>query len=215
MYALKHPEHPFPFMENIYVENVSSLEGMEGILFNRLPLRIEEDAVRVVVIDSIASVVRHEFVEPQSYRERAERLVAIAQHLKRLVDRHDLIVVVMNQISDIISASDDSIGMKKSHGSAELDFRSHPSLSMPMEGNFPISWIRSDGKRTTASLGYVWAHCVTTRIALERTDLMEMEGSSVRRYARILLSPHLPMIATTEFEIYEGGLRGKDRRCIG
>eukprot|EP01028_Stygiella_incarcerata_P000255 TRINITY_DN10327_c0_g1_i1.p1 TRINITY_DN10327_c0_g1~~TRINITY_DN10327_c0_g1_i1.p1 ORF type:complete len:406 (-),score=106.53 TRINITY_DN10327_c0_g1_i1:54-1223(-) len=214
MYSLKHPDHRLPFMENIYVENVSSLEEMEGVLFNRLPLRVEKDAVRVVVIDSIASVVRHEFVELQSYRERAERLVAIAQHLKRLVDRHDLIVVVMNQVSDIISASDDSFGMKRSNGLVESDFRTHPSLSVPMEGNFPISWVRSDGKRSTASLGYVWAHCVTTRIALERVDLIELEGSSVRRFARVLLSPHLPLNEMAEFEIYEGGIRGKDRRRI-
>jgi RecA/RadA recombinase len=83
-------------MAKIFVENVSNLEILWDILEKRLPVYIHEQNVKLVIIDSIAALCRHEFSNKDSI-ERSQVLWRHANQLKLLADSFQMVVITINQ----------------------------------------------------------------------------------------------------------------------
>ena len=59
----------------------------------------------LVVIDSITALFRGESEPSYDATQRSSDLFCISAHLKRLADEHDLVILCVNQVSDIVSST--------------------------------------------------------------------------------------------------------------
>ena len=80
----KYPEIKDP-CDNIFVEKASTIEELWAILEQKLPQFIEEKNVKIVIIDSIAALVRFEYSGEEAL-ERSKHLWKQAKQLKALSD---------------------------------------------------------------------------------------------------------------------------------
>lgn len=112
----------------------------------RLPLLLSRQNVKLVVIDSIAALLRVEFSADQSI-ERAEHMFSLAAQLKFISHTFNCIVFVTNQVTDLFTDN--------SPPSHYLLSQSVPSQA---------------GRRVVPALGLAWANCVDTRLAMSRTE---------------------------------------------
>uniref|UniRef100_A0A0D9VH67 RecA family profile 1 domain-containing protein n=1 Tax=Leersia perrieri TaxID=77586 RepID=A0A0D9VH67_9ORYZ len=95
--------------------------------------------VRLIVVDSIASLFRADFdASPADLRRRSALFFRISAKLKELAHRHQCVVVVTNQVVDVVEGE---------------------------QGN-TVAW--SSGRRVSPALGLAWANCVNTRLFLTR-----------------------------------------------
>lgn len=115
--------------------------------------------VKLVIVDSVASVVRREYDNKQ-IKDRQALLIEQAQTLKQAAERFDIPVLVTNQVTGRVGANDGLNG----------------------QGN---SGAGSGGgsSNVTAALGAVWAHAVNTRLVLEN------RGASGGRHLFVAKSP--------------------------
>ncbi len=158
------------FLDRIYIENVKSLDSLIRLLFDRLPSLLQRSQAKLVVLDSIAAIFRGEDstatgsdpsssstasrVHQLSYR--SEEFFSISAHLKKLVAQHQIIVLILNQVTDVIEKSDYS-GAPALYCDAFSD-RSGLGIA-----------VKSSGRRVAPALGLAWANCIETRIFLTRT----------------------------------------------
>eukprot|EP00742_Colponemidia_sp_Colp-10_P013713 GILJ01015512.1.p1 GENE.GILJ01015512.1~~GILJ01015512.1.p1 ORF type:complete len:315 (-),score=25.80 GILJ01015512.1:77-1021(-) len=157
------------FLENIFIENVHSLEHQWDILSNRIPLLMESMQIKLVVIDSIASLFRVEFDHSRrDMRSRSDCMTRHASLLKRLSSEYRIPIVVTNQVADIFHNEDAS----RSHN--------HHTASV------------------APALGLAWSNCIDHRLFLSRKDMGEQQhinpggGASVQRRLDVTLSPSIP-----------------------
>jgi RecA/RadA recombinase len=88
--------------DRVFVRHVRSLDEL-WLSLQQLPLLMRERAVRLVVIDSIASLFRCESFTREQLFERTNFLFSFARHLRALSEDFHAAVVVTNQVSDVVN----------------------------------------------------------------------------------------------------------------
>ncbi|XP_027274185.1 DNA repair protein RAD51 homolog 2 isoform X12 [Cricetulus griseus] len=160
--------------------------------------------VKLVIVDSIASVVRKEF-DPQlqgNIKERNKFLAKQASLLKYLAEEFSLPVILTNQITthlsgalpsqaDLVSPADD-LSLSEGKGSVLERLKLDTDIQPPAESW--ETWLLDAGQCSllepgtsgsscvVAALGNSWSHCVNTRLILQYLD-------SERRQILIAKSP--------------------------
>jgi len=110
--------------------------------------------------------------------QRQELLAKQASILKYLSETFTIPIVVTNQVTTQFGQS-----------VASFDFQSD----------------KSQGSRTTAALGTLWAHCVNTRLVLDFSHQHRRDNTSELRKITIAKSPTAP-VASFYYHIRAGGL---------
>ncbi|XP_050014403.1 DNA repair protein RAD51 homolog 2 isoform X7 [Alexandromys fortis] len=141
----------------------------EGVLqrLESLEEEIISKGVKLVIVDSVASVVRKEF-DPQlqgNIKERNKFLAKEASLLKYLAETFSLPVILTNQITTHLSGA----------------LPSQADLVSPAD-DLSLSEGTSGSGCVVAALGNTWSHCVNTRLILQYLD-------SERRQILIAKSP--------------------------
>nr|XP_005988404.1 PREDICTED: DNA repair protein RAD51 homolog 2 [Latimeria chalumnae] len=162
--------------------------------------RLEEDiiskGVKLVIVDSVASVVRKEFDTrlQGNLMERSNLLAKEASTLKYLAKEFSIPVILTNQITTHLSkkcaAQADPVSLADDLGLSQAE-----ALSTEGESGY-----------VTAALGNTWSHSVNTRLIVQYLD-------SHRRQIIVAKSPLAPFSAFT-YTIQSSGLvlqDGQDR----
>lgn len=194
----------------------NDLEAQEHILRYQLPVAVARHDVGLVVVDSIAANFRAELDRPDVRKRvktaataaataaetsgpallarRGAELVAVAQDLRELARRHNLVVVVANQVSDRFAhALPDDV--------YSLDYQSRWFTGWPDAAD-------ALGAKVPA-LGLVWANRLAARFVLRRTD----DGSGrIRRRIGVVFAGWAKAGEELEFEIWEGGVRSVEEK---
>ncbi|ELR12339.1 Rad51l1 protein [Acanthamoeba castellanii str. Neff] len=126
-----------PFTQRVTVYRVDSTTDLMSRL-DSLEETIIENNVKLIVVDSIASVARKDFDDGGVMRRQAQ-LAAQASTLKRLAENFNIPVLVSNQVTTTSQ-------------------RPYYEFDRPHFGADKSLYV-------TAALGYVWAHAVNTRIS--------------------------------------------------
>lgn len=134
-------QDPSSLLHNIYIKSVSSIEQLFQSMLKQVPLLVQQRNVRLVIIDSIAALLRHEYGSGAAQIiERSRVLFSQANQLKQIADQLQVVVVVINQVTDYV---DDS--------------------------RLITSDLISTKKRVVPALGLAWSNCINTRLLLTKT----------------------------------------------
>ncbi|CAK6431974.1 unnamed protein product [Pipistrellus nathusii] len=137
--------------------------------------------VKLVIIDSVASVVRKEFDTQlqDNMRERNKFLAREAASLKYLAEEFSIPVILTNQITTHLSGA----------------LASQADLVSPAD-DLPLSEGPSGSSCVTAALGNTWSHSVNTRL------IFQILGSERRQIliAKSPLAPFASFVYTIEKE---------------
>ncbi|GAB1313222.1 DNA repair protein rhp57 [Madurella fahalii] len=110
------PASDRPSLDNIISTVTPDLESQDHILSFQVPVEIERRRIGLLVLDSVAANYRAEFERSASASSgsnmgaRTAELVRLGMHLRDLAQRHNLVVVVANQVADRFSSSSSSSG---------------------------------------------------------------------------------------------------------
>jgi len=98
-----------PF-EQIYTASAPDLEKLWELVNEQLPILLnrQRDNVKLVVIDSLAALIRSEYDNNQSV-ERSRSLWMISSQMRKLSDTHNFAVVIVNQVTDKFDNTSDFI----------------------------------------------------------------------------------------------------------
>lgn len=107
------PDDEKPSLQNILAINAMDLETQDHILNYQLPVAIARYNVGLIVIDSITSNYRaeHSSNSMLALSARSSELAKLGQLLRNLAVKHDIAVVLANQVSDRFDPVDGNIGM--------------------------------------------------------------------------------------------------------
>lgn len=108
------PPSQRPSLDNIISTVTSDLESQDHILNFQVPVEIERRSIGLVVLDSVAANYRAEFErsamssasagrQGSNMGARTAELIKLGMHLRNLAQRHNLVVVVSNQVADRFS----------------------------------------------------------------------------------------------------------------
>jgi RecA/RadA recombinase len=92
------------FGDGVFVEKLNSLDGLVEIISpnGRIDKLIEYKNIKLIVLDSIASLMRTEFSKEQA-SQRKDIMHKISSRFKQIACQKDLIVLIINQVSDLIT----------------------------------------------------------------------------------------------------------------
>ncbi|XP_041660945.1 DNA repair protein XRCC3 isoform X2 [Cheilinus undulatus] len=107
------------FSNNIYIEHAADLDSLQVCVTRRVPLLLTRGLVRLVVIDSVAALFRSEF-QASDWLERNRQLISFSSKLHQLSQEYDIPVLCVNQVTDVFSTSDDTLGPLSSSVSPAL-----------------------------------------------------------------------------------------------
>lgn len=150
-------------------------------LFINLAARVEEQQIKLIVIDNIHSVCEN-FIKQDGqvdYIERSQFMIKHSRQLKRLAWDFNLVVVILNNVVADVN-----------HDGANKGFFEN----------------KSRGQSIVPSLGLNWSNCINERVALKKRSgnanvdvkrTMVIEKSSYMRRNEI------------EFDIVAQGIKGK------
>lgn len=186
--AVAHELNPADLvLENVTVhkplttrELLDLLNQLDEEIKQRNAERSERLPVRLLIVDSIAAPLRRDYSSPNSAMQRASAIFDIAHKLKQLADDFKLAVVVVNQVGG-------ASGANNTQRNDTLD---------------------NDGGEFTGSLGTVWQHCISTRIALEHDgdpQRLDQEQHKIRR--GMITKSIISKNATFGFELTRQGIR--------
>eukprot|EP01118_Nematostelium_gracile_P002733 TRINITY_DN1300_c0_g1_i1.p1 TRINITY_DN1300_c0_g1~~TRINITY_DN1300_c0_g1_i1.p1 ORF type:complete len:376 (-),score=86.06 TRINITY_DN1300_c0_g1_i1:89-1216(-) len=96
---------------NIFTEKTQTVDNLTQLLEERLPVFLSQQNVKLVIIDSMAALFRHEFTREESI-ERSKILAAQASKLKIMSDSFNLPIVVVNHVTDLFDDSPFSTSKK-------------------------------------------------------------------------------------------------------
>jgi len=147
---------------------------------------------KLLVVDSVASLVRHEFGN-SSLPSRQAELTKEAQTLKYLAETFSIPILVTNQVTTKFS---EPCRDKASH---QGEIPHHPAAERDA--------FRDGEAFLTAALGPAWSHSVNTRVVLEQTP-----GTASGRVLTVAKSPIAP-VTTIQFEIDCGVSSSSPRQC--
>uniref|UniRef100_A0A1A8L900 X-ray repair complementing defective repair in Chinese hamster cells 3 n=3 Tax=Nothobranchius TaxID=28779 RepID=A0A1A8L900_9TELE len=101
------------FSDHIYIEHTADLESLKVCLSRRAPLLLGQGLVRLIVVDSVASLFRCEF-QADDWLERNKQLLTLSSMLHYLSQEFDASVLCINQVTDVFSQSANSLGPSSS-----------------------------------------------------------------------------------------------------
>lgn len=196
-------------LDNIRTAQCPHIEALENMLTYKIPPMLASPAdargqagpstakgpllpVRLLVIDSITALLRGADSHNNSsagLAARARHITAIADRLKTLAEKHQIAVVVINQVSDVFdeprAAAAPTLSLSQTASQTQPDLPTQPPSSgllrsafgtgigadPPMSYRTQARWFsgQSPSLRKEASLGLVWANAVNTRLMLSRT----------------------------------------------
>jgi len=149
--------------------------------------------VRLIVIDSIAFHFRAVIpTGPSYYIQRTKTLTALAAYLGDLAIKHDLAVVVINQMTTKVN--------NYKNNSNQYGGSSFSSSSIPSSSSSTVM---------VPALGESWAHATATRLLLSNEEHSDLHINGDDRQVRtctLIKSAHRPT-GTTPFRILEIGIR--------
>jgi len=151
-------------LDSIFVERAESLSDQEHCLSTRIPVLLQRSNVKLVVLDSIASLFRSEF-ESDEYLNRSRSISQHAELLQKLSLQFGAVVVVTNQVTDVFDLQQLN----------QCDAMSR-------------------GRAVRPSLGLSWGHKVFERFMLSRAaDTEGAIASSMQvRNLQVQFAPHIP-----------------------
>jgi RAD51-like protein 1 len=129
-----------------------------------------EKNVKIIIVDSVASLARHEF-NGAALASRQAELTKEAQTLKFLGENNNIPIIVTNQVTTRYSAN-----------------LAAPHRGIPHQPSAERDCLRDDESFLTAALGPAWSHCVNTRIVLEQnaqTRLLTVAKSPIAPVTQI------------------------------
>ncbi|KAA8894980.1 P-loop containing nucleoside triphosphate hydrolase protein [Sphaerosporella brunnea] len=180
----------------------NDLETQEHILKYQLPTAVARHNIGLIVLDSIAANFRAELDRPAQKRQRLEaesnsgpallarrggELVRVAQGLRELARRHNLAVVVANQVSDRFSMD---------------DAQEEDPWSLDYQSRWFTGWEGRAGGKVPA-LGMVWANVLAARVVLRKAD----EDRGRRRRVGVVFAGWAEGGREMDLDIWEGGVR--------
>ncbi|KAH7367883.1 DNA repair protein RAD57 [Plectosphaerella cucumerina] len=95
-----------PSLDNVHSAVTPDLESQEHIMEFQVPVMIERYNIGLVILDSVAANYRAEFERAagknrgSNMATRSNDLTRLGAHLRQLAKKHDLAVVVANQVTD-------------------------------------------------------------------------------------------------------------------
>ncbi|KAL2195776.1 P-loop containing nucleoside triphosphate hydrolase protein [Corynascus similis CBS 632.67] len=98
-----------PSLDNIISTVTQDLESQDHILTFQVPVEVERRGIGLIVLDSVAANYRAEFERSASSSggkhgsnmgARTAELLKLGMHLRNIAQRHNLAVVVSNQVAD-------------------------------------------------------------------------------------------------------------------
>jgi len=165
-------------LTRVLVMSPDSIEALQQSLV-LLEKQIAARDIQLVVLDSVAALLRLDFGEAKQTLQRQEHLGQQAVTLKRLAEEHRIPVVVTNQVTSRPNAAAAHTFQQAGGAGARGGSSSNSGF-------------------LTAALGPKWAHCVNVRLVLERFG--------TRRFVRIAKSP-LSANRVFEYAITSSGLQ--------
>ncbi|KAL2129340.1 hypothetical protein VTI74DRAFT_7922 [Chaetomium olivicolor] len=135
------PPSERPSLDNIISTATPDLESQDHILTFQVPVEIERRGIGLLVLDSVAANYRAEFERSASAGQgsnmgaRSAELVKLGMHLRDLAQRHNLAVVVSNQVADRFTGSGGS-------SSGFANFKT-PASSLPYQRHTHTPGFRS------------------------------------------------------------------------
>ncbi|XP_028296400.1 DNA repair protein XRCC3 isoform X2 [Gouania willdenowi] len=103
------------FSDNVYIEHAADLASLRLCLSQRVPLLVARGLVRLLVLDSIAALFRSEF-QASDWMERNKQLISFSSKIKDLSQQFNLVVLCINQVTDVMDQSGGSSGPSPSLG---------------------------------------------------------------------------------------------------
>eukprot|EP01132_Coremiostelium_polycephalum_P007515 gene7515-9236_t len=92
------------FFDNIFIESIPSIERLLDLLTNRITELLEKKTIRLIIIDSIASLFRYDYGNERSeILEKSKLLWCLSNQLRLISEQYGIIVIVVNQVTDYIS----------------------------------------------------------------------------------------------------------------
>ncbi|XP_040920122.1 DNA repair protein XRCC3 [Toxotes jaculatrix] len=107
------------FSDHVYIEHAADLETLQLCLSRRVPLLLARGVVRLLVVDSVAALVRCQF-QADDWQERNKQLLTLSSTLHHLSQEFTTPVLCINQVTDVFNRSDDSLGPLSSNMSPAL-----------------------------------------------------------------------------------------------
>jgi DNA-repair protein XRCC3 len=186
-------------LDKIYIETCMNIEDCLEDIQKKLPKMCMEHNIRLLIIDSLAGLVRSEFDTSKidQMRLRTQMLFLLAQKLKWLANTFNLAVVVVNQATSAMT--EDSL------------VHSSSSHMVPALG---LAWSHCINSRIFLSRDTTFIRSLTSRYVDEADKENENNLINVvdtKQYSKramgLTLSPCHPNI-TAIFQITDGGLVG-------
>ncbi|PHH81144.1 hypothetical protein CDD82_1287 [Ophiocordyceps australis] len=168
---------PRPSLDNILSTFVPDLESQDHILEYQVPVLLSRHEIGLVVVDSVAANYRAEFDRPVPLSNMAARthdLVRLGALLRTLARRHNIAVVVANQVADRFASSAVSVPPPSTPLTASAPLAPDDSLALPaLRLDHQQRWFTGWGDDAcfpdplkTPSLGLVWATQISCRLVL-------------------------------------------------
>ncbi|KAM9356105.1 DNA repair protein XRCC3 [Pholidichthys leucotaenia] len=107
------------FSDHVYIEHAADLDSLQVCLTRRAPLLLAQGLARLLVVDSAAALFRSEF-QADDWLERNRQLLAFSSTLHHLSEEFNTPVLCINQVTDVFSQSDNSLGPSSSTVSPAL-----------------------------------------------------------------------------------------------
>jgi len=220
------------FLDNIVLNTAADFEVLEHVVRFGVPARIEQMAdegglpVRLLIVDSIAAPMRAEYGEAEAFQKRAQDLAVLVSALKALAHRYRLAVVVVNQVTDVMTveggdAAGAAILYEQLGHVATLAQEYHSDRTAAPEPLAHIQTALFDGRTPTlpkrAALGLSWSQHVDTRLMLSASARSTDDESQEERVrsASIVFSPFAPPASIDYVVRTEGIVTVSPRYSIG
>lgn len=236
-------EHPFyqsrstddrPNLDRIHFCAVNTFDQQDLVIHYQLPAVLQRHDIGLIVVDSIAANFRVEYqaTTKKSLVDRAAQLQKLGVTLKQIAVKHNVAVVVTNQVSDRFDdvralqdrvratqasshRASSSLAQHSTPYQASQAQRAHEAfhneiLSLDYQQCFFTGWgddqTRLDDLKTPA-LGLTWANQVSGRIVL-KMERSTVDGSEQRkRYFKVVYASFAPTTITPiRYEIRPQGL---------
>lgn len=191
-------------MEHIFIEHVNDSDALWNVITCRLPILISRQnstshPIRLIIIDSIASIFRTDENDAKSNIKRIHYLTRLSMELHKLNVDRQIGIVLVSQVTDRIKNVYPDVQETETSSFREnvdhylkLKSKSNKTIHEKLDPRYTLSCI--------PCFGLFWANLMTTRISLYRDPQMMS-----KRMVYIVFSPFLKS-KTSEFTIDAQGV---------
>lgn len=219
------------FMDNVHLVHCPEVDELLHVVRYSLPAMVEQSQlssetlgdvktnfikpVKLVVVDSIAAPFRgsegggkaaiteediNKFANT-SLTERNAALQEIAFRLRKLARQYSLVVLLVNQVSDVFHKDNDRFSSSQAQSSSQLGGHhglggsvTHENGGVPLEyRNYKHASKYFSGEEAdqrngkVAVFGLTWSNCIDTRIMLSRTGRRRRKATGEEAFATHML----------------------------